>query len=345
MNNANYIVTGAAGFIGSAVVIRLLKEGYNVLGLDNINSYYDVKLKRDRLKNIYKESKKFFGKWNFIKCDLSNKEKINDIFNTFKPNVVINLAAQAGVRYSMKNPSIYLESNVLGFNNILEVSAKNNVSNFVYASSSSVYGGNTSIPYVENQSVDHPLSIYAASKKANELIAHSYSNVYGLSVTGLRFFTVYGPWGRPDMAPMIFTKSILNNEKIKVFNHGNMMRDFTFIDDIVEGIYLCCNKPATINKEFNTNCPEPSTSFAPYRIFNIGNSKPINLKDFIISLENELGKKSLQEFLPLQIGDVISTYADTQKIHDWIGYKPNTPLNLGVKKFVEWYLNYYKCIS
>ena len=342
MKEERYIVTGAAGFIGSALIKRLIKEGKNILGIDYFYDDEYVRLKNDRLESINIESKKYKNFWEYISCDIRDKFKVNEIFESFKPTIVINLAAKAGVRYSIENPNLYLDTNICGFNCILEASRSAEVKNFIYASSSSVYGGNTKIPFIEDYQTDHPLSIYAASKKANELIAHTYSYIYNLPVTGLRFFTVYGPWGRPDMAPFIFAKSIIERKPLKVFNYGNMMRDFTFIDDVVESIYRCCKKPASINNRFDTQYPESSSSFAPYKIFNIGNSNPINLKDFIDLLEKEIGIESIRELNPLQAGDVISTYSDSNKLNSWIGYKPSTSLNSGVKFFIKWFINYYQ---
>ena len=285
------LVTGAAGFIGSALVQRLLMNGANVVGIDNINSYYDPALKRDRLAEIEKKLFHSSGSWYFYETSLEDNDSLQKIFESNLPGVVINLAAQAGVRYSLENPSAYVQSNLVGFANILEACRKNDVEHLIYASSSSVYGGNYNLPFTEDQPVNHPVSLYAATKKSNELMAHTYSHIYQLPATALRFFTVYGPWGRPDMAPMLFAKAILSGDPIRVNNYGNMKRDFTYIDDVVEGIYRCCNKPATLNYDFDRLDPDPSTSFAPHRIFNIGNSKPIELLYFIEVLENILGVK------------------------------------------------------
>lgn len=275
------IITGAAGFIGAAITKRLLKEGEDVFGIDNLNDYYDVNLKLNRIKSIEEAISKSNGNWVFKNCDIEKFDSIREIFNFVKPHIVINLAAQAGVRYSIKNPRSYISTNLVGFSNVLEASKENNIDNLIYASSSSVYGANRKIPFSENDQINHPLSLYGATKKANELIAHSYSNIFGISCIGLRFFTVYGPWGRPDMAPMIFAKNIFNKLPIDVFNFGRMKRDFTYIDDIVEVIFRCCYKPAISNKEFDYFNPDPSTSFAPHRVFNVGNSKQVELLDFI----------------------------------------------------------------
>ncbi len=340
MNNQNkrILVTGAAGFIGSALVKRLLKGRNSVVGIDNLNSYYDVELKKDRLREIKKIKDNSNSDWTFIEKDISDDE-ISSIFKKYQFQIVVNLAAQAGVRYSLENPKSYVKSNLDGFVNILEACRENKVINFIYASSSSVYGNNGLFPYSEKHIVDHPISLYAASKKANELLAHSYSHLYSIPSTGLRFFTVYGPWGRPDMAPMIFTKAILSGEKIKVFNDGKNFRDFTYIDDVVDSIIKCCEKPAEENKSFDPFNPDPSTSFAAHRIFNIGNSSPINVMEFIKILENYLNKKAKLEFYPEQPGDVIKTGADTSLIENWIEYSPSTSLEKGIKIFTDWYKN------
>ena len=337
--NKPFLVTGAAGFIGSALTKKLLNHGEKVIGVDNLNNYYDVKLKQARLSQINSLAKD--NKWSFHPISIDNNEELLGIFKTEKPKVVINLAAQAGVRYSLTNPSAYIKSNIVGFGNILEACRIYNVENLIYASSSSVYGGNKQLPFKEKQAVNHPISLYAASKKSNELMAHTYSHLFEIPATGLRFFTVYGPWGRPDMAPMIFAKSILAEEPIKVFNHGEMTRDFTYIDDIVEGIFRCCFKPATKNIEFDPLNPDPSTANAPHRIFNIGNSQPTNLMHFIELLEDVLQKKSFKVFEPLQPGDVISTSADTSALKEWINFSPNTQLDEGISKFAEWYKSFY----
>ena len=335
------LITGTAGFIGFHITKRLLNEGFEVVGLDNLNPYYDVKLKNSRL-NILKElSKKKSVKFSFFKEDLENQNFLTELFNKFTFNEVLNLAAQAGVRYSIENPSAYINSNILGFSNLLEVCRKNNIQQLIYASSSSVYGGNKNLPFSEEHNVDHPVSLYAASKKANELMAHSYSHLYGIPTTGLRFFTVYGPWGRPDMALFLFTKSILNKEPIKIFNKGDMIRDFTFIDDITESLFRVINKKATSDSNFDYLQPSPSSSWAPYRIFNIGNSNPINLMDFISTIEEILGCEAKKEFLDMQPGDVASTSADTALLENWIGFKPRTSIKEGIKKFIDWYKDFY----
>ena len=339
--NQSILITGAGGFIGSEVAKALAKKDLLVIGIDNMNTYYDVSLKKKRLENIVKEYQLNNSEFHFFEISIEDQNSLNDIFLKYKPNIVVNLAAQAGVRYSIQNPISYFNSNLIGFGNILENCRNHKVSHLVYASSSSVYGSNEKSPFQECDGVDHPVSLYAATKKANELLAHSYSHLYKIPATGLRFFTVYGPWGRPDMAPMIFTKSILKSEPIKIFNYGKMKRDFTYIDDIVDGIIKCCFKPATINSEFDRLNPDPSTSFAPHRIFNIGNCEPVELLDFINILEETIGKKAIKEFLPMQNGDVISTCADTSKLKNWIGFSSKTSLREGLIKFVRWYKDYY----
>ncbi len=338
------LLTGAAGFIGHSVTLNLLARGESVFGIDNLNKYYEPSLKLNRLKNIEDQTlKRNNFQWQFKKCDLNDLNLLENIFNDFKPNVVVNLAAQAGVRYSIKNPKDYIQSNILGFSNILEKCAKFEVENLIYASSSSVYGAYKKHPFNENNPVGHPLSLYAATKRSNELLAHSYSNIHKLPATGLRFFTVYGPWGRPDMAPFIFTKSILEDKPIKIFNFGRMERDFTYIDDISEAVTKCCYKKATSSESFNNESPENAISFAPHRIFNIGNSKSINLLYFIETIEKELGKKAKKIYEPIQAGDVLSTYSDTNRLEKWIEYKPKTSIEKGVKLFIDWYKKYYAC--
>lgn len=323
------LLTGAAGFIGYHVAIKLLERGDLVVGVDNLNDYYDVRLKQARLSSIQAHPKA--NSFKFIKLDLAEQKATAELFTGEKPDSVIHLAAQAGVRYSLQNPHAYISSNIVAFTNILEACRAVKPQHLVYASSSSVYGGNTKLPFSETDNVDHPVSLYAATKKANELMAHTYSHLYGLPTTGLRFFTVYGPWGRPDMSPFLFADAILNNRPIKVFNHGDMMRDFTYIDDIVEGVVRVLDKPATL--ALNTS--------APYRIFNIGNNQPVQLLDFIGLLEDAINIKAQKKFLPMQPGDVKATYADTNALDEWVGFKPCTPLQQGVIQFVDWYREFY----
>ena len=333
-------VTGAAGFIGFHISRYLINNGFTVFGFDNINDYYDIRLKEDRLKILYEEGTKK-NNWFFKKGDLLERALLEEIFNKYNPSIVINLAAQAGVRYSIENPQEYINSNILGFLNILECCKSRNVKNFLYASSSSVYGGNKKLPFSENDPVNHPKNIYAATKKSNELMAHSYSHLYNIPATGLRFFTVYGPWGRPDMAPMIFAKSILEGSPIEVFNHGDMQRDFTFIDDVVAGIFKCCFKPASFCNEFNLQKPLAAKSFAPHRIFNIGNGNPCKLLFFIETLEKALGKKAHKIMKDMHKADVQETFADTKLIEEWIGFNANTSIEKGIQEFADWYMKYY----
>tara|TARA_Y100001968_G_scaffold327607_1_gene372985 strand:+ start:760 stop:1845 length:1086 start_codon:yes stop_codon:yes gene_type:complete len=335
------IVTGAAGFIGAALTKALLSMDFKVIGIDNINDYYCTSLKRARLAEIEKVSKKK-GEWIFHEIPIEDHNLLSEIINKYSPKIFVHLAAQAGVRYSITNPSAYIQSNIVGFANVLEGCRQSKISHLIYASSSSVYGGNKNLPFNEEQSVNHPVSLYAATKKSNELMAHTYSHLYDLPTTGLRFFTVYGPWGRPDMAPMIFARSILKNEPIKVFNQGEMQRDFTYIDDVVEGIIRCCFKKASIDFDFNPLIPNPSTSSAPYRIFNIGNSSPIQLTYFIDLLEKSLGKKAIKDLQPMQPGDVVSTAAQMNLLNSWVDYQPKTSIENGIKLFSEWYLDYFK---
>ena len=330
-----YLVTGAAGFIGMHTCLKLLSQGKTVIGIDNLNDYYDVQLKLARLKKL-----RDYSNFHFDLIDIKDKDSLANIFKKNHPKFVVHLAAQAGVRYSLENPLTYIESNVHGFVNILECCREHSVSHFVYASSSSVYGGNTKPPFSKADAVDHPVSLYAATKKSNELIAHTYSHLFGIATTGLRFFTVYGPWGRPDMSPMIFAKAIMSGQPINVFNNGQMSRDFTYIDDIVEGILRVLQKPATKDNTFNSNKPNPSTGNAPYRIFNIGNNTPVSLMDYIKKIETAIGIPATINFMPLQPGDVISTMADTKKLEDWVDYKPQTNLDSGIDKFVQWFLEY-----
>ena len=334
------LVTGAAGFIGAALSHRLLQRGDRVVGVDNLNDYYDPSLKQARLRQI--EAVALSGAWRFERLALEEGDALMALFAEEKPSVVVNLAAQAGVRYSLENPAAYIQSNLVGFGHLLEGCRHYGTKNLVYASSSSVYGGNRNLPFHEQQPVNHPVSLYAASKKANELMAHTYSHLYGVPATGLRFFTVYGPWGRPDMAPMLFARAILAGEPIKVFNHGKMQRDFTYIDDIVEGLLRCCDKPATANSEFDPLQPDPATAAAPHRIFNIGNSQPTELLRFIEVMEQALGREAIKDFQPMQPGDVVATAAETKALEDWVGFKPSTPIELGVQNFAEWYRHFYK---
>ena len=348
------LVTGTAGFIGHALAKKLLSRGDEVIGLDNINDYYDVNLKYARLdelgidKEKVKENEltlsKTFSKHKFIKLDLADKEGMDTLFKNENFDAVCNLAAQAGVRYSLENPHAYIDSNIVGFMNILEGCRNYNVKNLAYASSSSVYGLNKAQPFKTSDKTEHQVSIYAATKKSNEMMAHTYSHLYGIQTTGLRFFTVYGPWGRPDMAPMLFTDAILNDRAIKVFNHGDMSRDFTYIDDIVDGIIKVIDNPANVNEEWNAQEPEIQSSSAPYRLFNIGNNEPLPLMDFIETIEKALGKVAKKTMLPMQDGDVQSTYADVSGLINNFGYKPNTKLETGIDEFIKWYTAVYKNI-
>jgi len=333
------LITGSAGFIGSHLSKRLLAEGHQVIGIDNINDYYDPQLKEDRLSQLNYEN------FTFVKTELEDLDTINNTFEQYKPEIVINLAAQAGVRYSLENPHAYVNSNVVGFTNILEACRHYKVEHLIYASSSSVYGANESKPFSTSDNIDHPLSLYAATKKSNELFAHTYSHLYGLPTTGLRFFTVYGPWGRPDMALFLFTKAIVNDEPIDVFNHGDMMRDFTYVDDIVESIARLTKRPAQPNLEWSGANPDPGSSYAPYKVYNIGNNSPVRLMDFIEAIENKLGKTAKKNFLPLQAGDVPETYANVEDLFRDIDFKPETTIQEGVNKFIDWYLDYYEVKS
>jgi UDP-glucuronate 4-epimerase len=330
------LVTGAAGFIGNSVSQRLLERGDQVVGLDNLNDYYDVSLKKSRLAIIADHPQ-----FEFARMDLEDDAGVQALFAEHKFDRVVHLAAQAGVRYSIENPRAYIDSNIVGTLNILEGCRHHEVGHLVYASSSSVYGANTSMPFSVHDNIDHPLSLYAATKKSNELMAHSYSNLYGIPTTGLRFFTVYGPYGRPDMALFYFTKSIIAGEPIDVFNYGNHRRDFTYIDDIVEGVVLTLDSVASPNPDWDSDQPDPGTSPAPYRIYNIGNSSPIELNHYIEVLENCLGKKAKKNLLPLQPGDVPDTYADVEVLKEDTGYHPDTSVEDGVARFVEWYLDFY----
>lgn len=331
------LVTGAAGFIGSAATLRLLARGDEVVGLDNLNDYYDVQLKRDRLARLTPHAR-----FRFVRLDVADRTGMEALFAAERFDRVIHLAAQAGVRYSLQNPHAYVDSNVVGFTNILEGCRHAKVQHLVFASSSSVYGGNTRMPFSEHDSVDHPVSMYAATKKANELMAHTYSHLFGLPATGLRFFTVYGPWGRPDMALFLFTKAILEGRPIDVYNHGRMQRDFTYVDDIVEGVLRVLDKPAAPNPAYRTEAPDPGTSNAPFRVFNIGNHNPVPLLDFIGCIEQALGRQAEKNMLPLQDGDVPATYADVDSLRNWVGFVPATDIRAGVERFVAWYRGYYK---
>jgi UDP-glucuronate 4-epimerase len=333
----NVLVTGAAGFIGYSLTARLLDSGHTVVGIDNLNDYYDVTLKQARLARLEKTPG-----FVFQKLDLADRPDMEALFRENAFDCVVNLAAQAGVRHSIDNPSSYVDSNLVGFGNVLEGCRHSKVKHLVYASSSSVYGLNTLMPFSVHQNVDHPISLYAASKKANELMAHTYSYLYHLPCTGLRFFTVYGPWGRPDMALFLFTKAMLNNESIKVFNHGDMQRDFTYIDDIVEGVIRVMNRIPQADPDWSSDRPDPSSSCVPYRLYNIGNNQPVALMDFIRAIETALGKKAVIEYLPLQPGDVPATFADVSDLISDTGFKPSTPVPEGIQKFVDWYLAYYK---
>lgn len=329
-------MTGVAGFIGMHSAKKLLDEGHEVIGIDNLNDYYDVTLKEDRLKLL-----EGYKNFRFLKLDIKDQKDVVDLFKKESPQRVLHLAAQAGVRYSIQNPYIYIDSNIQGFINILEGCRAIKTEHLVFASSSSVYGGNTKVPFSEHDNVDHPVSLYGATKKANELMAHTYSHLYQIPTTGLRFFTVYGPWGRPDMSPMLFTKAILADEPIQVFNHGDMMRDFTYIDDIVASVNETLFKTAMPNINFDGQHPDPATSHAPYRIFNIGNSHPVPLMQFIETIEDALGKKAIKRMMGMQAGDIKITSADTSELNQWINFKPNTSIKEGVTRFIDWYKNYY----
>jgi UDP-glucuronate 4-epimerase len=336
------LVTGAAGFIGFHLSTRLLERGTPVVGFDNLNPYYDPALKRARLQQLQATAARTGTAFALIEADLEERAAVAAAFATHQPAGVVNLAAQAGVRYSIENPAAYIQANLVGFGHILEGCRHHGVAHLVYASSSSVYGGNTNLPFSEHHSVDHPVSLYAASKKANELMAHTYSHLYGLPATGLRFFTVYGPWGRPDMALFLFTKAMLEGRPIQVFNNGQMVRDFTYIDDIVESLLRVLDKPASPDAAFDAAHPDPATSWAPHRVFNIGNSNPTPLMDYIEAIETALGITATKELLPMQPGDVPATAADTAALEAWTGFKPNTPVREGVARFVAWYRQFYR---
>ena len=335
--NTTYLVTGSAGFIGSTLALRLLERGDKVIGIDNHNDYYDPAIKEARLARHADHQN-----YTHLRIDLADRQAIDSAFATHKPQRVVNLAAQAGVRYSIENPLAYIDSNIVGFAHILEGCRHHGVEHLVYASSSRVYGANTAMPFSIHQNVDHPLSLYAASKKTNELMAHTYSHLYGLPTTGLRFFTVYGPWGRPDMALFKFTKAILAGEPIQVFNYGKHRRDFTYVDDIVEGVIRTLDRPASVNLQWDSNLPDPGTSLAPWRVYNIGNSSPVGLIDYIRAIEKALGKTATKELLPLQPGDVPDTYANVDDLVEQFDYKPATTVQDGVQRFVDWYRDYYK---
>lgn len=330
------LVTGAAGFIGAAVSQKLLARGDEVIGFDNLNDYYDPRLKEARLKINHAR-----GDFIDIRADLADEQAVSGLFKRYRPQRVINLAAQAGVRYSIENPRAYIDSNIVGFLNVLEACRQFRTEHLVYASTSAVYGANTKLPFAVHQNVDHPLSLYAATKKANELMAHSYSHLYRLPTTGLRFFTVYGPWGRPDMALFIFTRNILAGKPIPLFNHGEHSRDFTYIDDIAEGVVRAVDRIPQPDGQWSGEHPEPATSLAPYRLYNIGNNKPVELMQFVELLEKHLGRTAIKEYLPMQPGDVPSTWADVDALEEQMDYRPATPVDVGVRNFVDWYKEYY----
>ena len=346
------LVTGAAGFIGYHLCSKLIENKEEVIGFDNLNNYYDVNLKNDRVNRLNKKALDYKSKFYFVKGDLSEKKDLkkvfqNEFYQNFKNKIssikyVVHLAAQAGVRYSIENPSAYVQSNLVGFCNLIEECKNNKVQHFIYASSSSVYGGNKKLPFDESDNVDHPISLYAATKKSNELIAHTYSHLFNLATTGLRFFTVYGPWGRPDMALFKFTDLIMKNKPINVFNFGNMIRDFTYIDDLIQAMILLIKKLPKGNKVTESKDYNASNSWAPYKIFNIGNSKPENLSNYIAAIEKHLNRKAKINLVEMQPGDVEATYANNESLENWIGYKPTTTIDEGIKNFIEWYLDYYK---
>ena len=335
-NYENILITGTAGFIGFHLSKRLLADGYNVIGVDIVNDYYDVQLKTNRLDQLTTSPN-----FSFFKTDLSDARGLKQIFAEIKIDAVVNLAAQAGVRYSLQNPQAYVNSNLVGFVNILECCRHNNIQHLVFASSSSVYGANTKMPFSVHQNVDHPVSLYAASKKANELMAHTYSHLFDLPCTGLRFFTVYGPWGRPDMALFLFTKAIMEGKPINVFNHGKMQRDFTYIDDIIEGVTRVLHKIPEPNPTWTGESPDPGTSYTKYKIYNIGNNNPVQLSDFILEIEKALGQTATKNYMDIQPGDVPATYADIDDLINDVGFKPSTPLSQGIKNFIDWYKSYY----
>ncbi|GIX17737.1 MAG: NAD-dependent epimerase [Rhodothalassiaceae bacterium] len=330
------LVTGAAGFIGMHVAERLLAAGHRVLGIDNLNDYYDPALKEARLARL-----KPHDGFTFLRCDVADRPAMSRLFSAYPITHVVHLAAQAGVRYSLENPHAYVDANLVGFVNILEGCRHHGVRHLVYASSSSVYGGNTRMPFSEGDNIDHPISLYAATKKANELMAHTYSHLYGLPTTGLRFFTVYGPWGRPDMALFIFTKAILEGRPIPLYNEGRMQRDFTYIDDVAEAVVRCVFKPATPDPAFDSADPDPATSSAPWRVFNIGNHTPVTLERFVALIEEATGRRAERRLEPMQPGDVPATFADVARLKDWIGFEPSTPIEEGIPRFVAWYREFY----
>jgi len=349
--NKTILVTGAAGFIGYHLTHRLLQDGWHVIGYDNLNDYYDIDLKLSRLEQLgigrsdvtdnCSETLSTSGSFHFINGVLEDEQLLSSVFEKFKPRYVCNMAAQAGVRYSIEKPKAYISSNIVGFLNVLELSGKYKVEHLVYASSSSVYGLNAQMPFSTHASTDHPVSLYAATKKSNELMAHVYSHLYQLPTTGLRFFTVYGPWGRPDMSPMLFANSILNDKPIKIFNYGEMARDFTYVDDVIEGVVRVISKPATASPSWDATNPDPAISSAPYRIYNIGNASPVKLLDYIEALEKAIGKKAIKDYQPIQPGDVLNTFCDVSDFEEAFGRLPHTPLSKGLQKFAEWYLHFY----
>lgn len=335
---SHYLVTGAAGFIGFHVCQQLLKKDIQVVGIDNLNDYYSVELKESRLAEIIDDNR-----FTFKKLDIADTQGVNALFNEYCFTKVINLAAQAGVRYSLEQPHAYIQSNIVGFMNLLEACRQSDsIEHLVYASSSSVYGANGAVPFSVHHNVDHPVSLYAATKKSNELMAHTYSHLYDIPTTGLRFFTVYGPWGRPDMALFKFTKAIVNGEPMDVYNHGNMMRDFTYVDDIVEGVLRVTENTPQGNPDWDNKLPDPSSSIAPYKIYNIGNNQPVKLEAFISALEDKLGKKAIKNYLPMQPGDVYQTYADIDALVQDVDFRPGTSIEEGIEKFINWYLSYYR---
>ncbi len=335
------LVTGAAGFIGFHTAGHLLARGDDVVGLDSVNDYYDPSLKEARLRSLSEQSKEGQGEWTFVRADLADADAVRRVFSAHRFDRVVHLAAQAGVRYSLSHPQSYVQSNLVGFTNILEACRRHSPAHLTYASTSSVYGANTCMPFSEHRGADHPLQFYAATKRANELMAHAYSHLFGLPTTGLRFFTVYGPWGRPDMALFLFTKSILEGKPIKLFNHGQHSRDFTYVDDIVEGVVRVSDAPAAPNLGWSSDAPDPATSNAPFRIYNIGNNRPIQLLDYVAAIEEAVGRESIRDYVPMQPGDVPDTWADVSDLEREMQYCPSTPVKEGVARFVNWYRSYY----